>query len=165
MAAAAEIGGQEHVEDALVFLHVDEATRQRHDVGVVVLAAQLGELGVDGVHRADAVDLVSGDGHADSRAAHENAVRRHAACHLVGDLGGEVGVIDAVVGVGAQVVHLIALLFKIGSQKLLLLETRVIACNADNHVPTLPYVVNLSYFVFVCPTARRHPSKSSAWRV
>ena len=83
----------------------------------------------------------------------------------MGDLGGEVRVIDTVVGVGTQVVHLVALLFKICSQKLLLLETRVIACDADNHVPTLPYVVNLPYFVFVCPTARRHPSKSSAWRV
>ena len=80
-----------------------------------MLAAQLGELGVDDVHRADAVDLISGNCHADSRTADENAVRCHAARHLMGDLGGEVGVIDAVVGVGAQIVHLVALLLKVGS--------------------------------------------------
>lgn len=63
MAASLERGGEKRVEDGLGSLVADEAARQHHDVGVVVLAYEAGHIGVPHQSGTHALVLVQCDGH------------------------------------------------------------------------------------------------------
>ena len=138
VAAAAEIGGEEGVEDALVLLERHKAPGKGDDVRIVVLAAQGGELGVDDVGGTHAGHLVGGHGHADARSAYEHAAVGSAVGHVVGHGECIVGIIHAIVAVGAAVDDVVPLPHQVIYQGLLLLEAGVVASDAHAHGP-LPF--------------------------
>ena len=76
---------------------------QRKNVGVVVLAAQARHFGRDDRRGADAGNLVGGDGHADARAADEDAALVLARGHGAGNGRGEIRIVDRVFRLGAEV--------------------------------------------------------------
>src|SRR5690606_31818535 len=84
-------------------------------------------------------DLVGGDGHADARAADEDAAVRTALGHRPAHRRGEVGVVARRPVVGAQVVDLVPLLGQGGPQVLLQVETRMVGTDGDAHpITSLP---------------------------
>ena len=91
-----------------------------------MLAEEVGELRSLDDGGADARHLVGREGHADARAADEDAplglASRHVARHLVG----EVGVVAAVGGGGTKVHHLVAKERKVLHHPRLLVEPGVV---------------------------------------
>ena len=108
----------------------NKTTRHGNHVSVVVLARKLCEFGRNDVGRANPVNLVCRDSHADARPAHEDAT----ICDAFDDIGShkccEIRVIDPVVAIGTTIDNLMSELREIRAQQFLFLETGVIACNA-----------------------------------
>ena len=78
---------------------------------------------------ADALHFVGGDGHADAGGAQDDALLTLAAGHSLGSNGGKVGIVAAVGGVGAAVLHIVALLGQVGHHFVFQRQGAVITAN------------------------------------
>ena len=108
MASAFELGGEIGVEHLDGFVVGDEARREDDDVRVVVAADQRRDLGVPAETRADALMFVERHGHPFARTAERDAAFQFAVFDRFGQRVGEVGVVDALGRVCAEIEHLIA---------------------------------------------------------
>src|SRR6266542_599964 len=108
VAAAGELRVEPRAENLKTGLASSQPSGQREHVGVVVLAAHPRREDIAAESRADAGDLVGRDGHADARAADENAAFDLAYRDGLGDLERVVGIVDRVGAVGAEVDDLVA---------------------------------------------------------
>ncbi len=93
MATAVERRVQEKLRELHRLLFVDHAPAETQDIGVVVVAGDFGAVGVVADRRADSLDLVRGDAHADAGPAAENSFFRVAGGDKVGDLCSDGGVV------------------------------------------------------------------------
>ena len=109
------------------------ALAEREHVRVVVTAAHLGLVGVVRVDRADAVDLVGDDRDADAAAADEHSAIGTAGGDLTGGRFGEIGVVDGLLGVRAEVLHIVSHALQGIGDLLLQSEARVVGCDRDLH--------------------------------
>ena len=92
-----------------------------------MLAEERRELRRGNRRGADACNLIRRESHTDARTAYKHAVLSVSVGYRMGNFVGKVGVIDTVVGIGAKVENVLhKILCKIGSQKLLLLESGMI---------------------------------------
>ena len=106
--AAVEVRLQEDANELAVVHRRHEAARQTDDVTVVVLAEQPRKVRTADRCRADARHLVGREGHADARAADQNAAVCPALGDGVGNGRGEVRIVDAAGIRGAKVLDLMA---------------------------------------------------------
>src|SRR5690606_37539008 len=86
----------------------------------------------------DAGDLVRGDTRADPTATDQHAAPPLAAQHLLADRTGEVRVVHGFEAVGANVDHVVPLLFEVRLDDFLQLESGVVRSDDDFHQPFLP---------------------------
>ena len=98
-----------------------------------MLAAQLGELVRLDHGGAHAGDLVGRHGHADARAADEDAAVGRPLGHATGDLVGKVGVVDTIGRLGAEVLDLVAKAADEVADDVLLAEAGVIGGDDNAH--------------------------------
>src|SRR5689334_161949 len=89
-----KLRSQPRTDDLFIFLGRYIPRRKRQDVGVVMLAGELGYLLVPGDGGANAGHFVSGYRHSRARAADENSLIGRSACNAFADLFGVVGVVD-----------------------------------------------------------------------
>src|SRR6266850_2057535 len=122
MAAAFELGGEKDFQRLARHLRADQALAERHDIGVIMLARQ--------TRRSDVMDdggaypwvAVGGDRHADSGAADQDAAVGLARGDGVGYGVAEVGIIDRLDRVGAEIQHLVTRLLQVALENLLEVE-------------------------------------------
>ena len=81
----------------------DDSSAHAEDVRVVVQTGVFCAEMVGAAGGADSFYLIGCHGHADSRAADENALFTFAACYAVSDGGGNGGVIDGFFGIGSKI--------------------------------------------------------------
>lgn len=126
-----ELGVEPGVHRVLGDLVSDESLSEAQDVRVVVLPGESCR-GVI-VHRrcTDAADLVGRDADADARTTHADAEVHLTARDRPTDRCAEVGVVDAVVSVGAQVHDLDAPLSEVGREEILQVDACVIGADGD----------------------------------
>ena len=98
---------RKRLDDRLGRVGVEPAAGQRQHVGVVVAAAHLRLLGVVGVDRADAVDLVGDDRDADAGAADDHRPVGLAVADQPRRARRRIGVVDRLRRVGADVDQLV----------------------------------------------------------
>ena len=104
---------QEGVDDLKRETGSRDARAHREDVGVVVQPCRLGGKAVAAERRADAAELVGGDGNADARAADQNALfafaGRNGFCHSLGIDG----IVTARLRIGSEILYLKAALVQV----------------------------------------------------
>src|SRR5215218_1943331 len=127
--AAFELRGQPVVEDLLGRLGGDHPGPHGQDLGVAGLAGPFGRVGVVGGDGPDPGDLVGGDGHAQAGAADQQGAVVLAPGHGLGDLGGDVGIVEPVAV--AVVPDLVALLAQVGGQVLLQRGAGLVGADRD----------------------------------
>ena len=127
VAAALKFGGEEDLNDALGHIFADHAGAHGEHIGVVVAADQRGDLGLPAQSGADPLVLVERHGHAFARAAEGDALRQLARLDRFGQRVGEVGVVDALGRVGAEIEHLIAHGVEVTHQEFFHFIARVVA--------------------------------------
>ena len=137
MAAALILGVHPLVHDHLGHLHADDAGTEGDDVGVVVLLAQAGRIGLAAHAGTHALDLVGGQ--AD---AHAGAADQHTAVHFAGGdhlahLVAADGVVEALGAVGTDVDDLDALVLQILLDFFLHFHCDVVVANCQFHTDTL----------------------------
>src|SRR5581483_5631675 len=108
VAAAGERRGEERLERLLGDRAADQPLAEADDVGVVVLARQARRGRLRHQRRAHARHLVGRHRDADARAAHRHAARVAQLDDFFSDGGAELGIVDRLDGVGADVDHLVA---------------------------------------------------------
>ena len=140
MTVTLELGREEGVHDLLSDLRASGAPAHGKDVGVVVLAAELGGEVVVAKGAADAVDLVAGDGNADASPAEGDPALALAGSDLGADGDRNVGVINTLHLVNADVHDLVASSTKVGDEHLLELKSTVITTNSNLHLYVCVYV-------------------------
>ena len=131
---AGEGGGEPlvHNGQSQVFTHHTGA--HGHHIGVVVQSGQLRGQQVAEQRAADALYLVGGNGYADAGGAQQNALFAGAGGNRPGGGTGKIGVVAAVLAVGAEVHHFIALGAEMGSHLLLQIKRSMVTGNCDFHL-------------------------------
>ena len=127
MASTLERGRKEGIHDACGCVLVDESGRQHKDVGIVVLAAERGNLRPPADSRTHTLMLVEGDAYAFTRSAQCDGQRASARLHGIAQGMGKVGIVAAVGGEGAEVSVGHAMKFQIMFYMLLHLESCMVA--------------------------------------
>src|SRR5262245_26570217 len=138
MTAALELGGQPDLDHALDQLLAQQIAGQTEHVGVVVAATHLGGDAVVTGGRANAEYLVGRDAHADAGAADQDAALHAPLADGLGDLEGEVGVINTVLAGGPHVQHFVPHLLQERNDAPLGLVAAVVAANGDLHSSFAP---------------------------
>ncbi len=98
MTTAIEFRAQEHFDAFFRHRFADHPTAHRQNIRVIVLAAQPRACGIMRQRATDMRVAVGGDRNADARSADQNAASGLAGLDGVGQLAGEVGIVD---GIGA----------------------------------------------------------------
>lgn len=114
MPSALELGGQEHVRNPLGQLEAHHTGPQGQHIGVVVPPGHFSDQRVPAQGAPDALDLVGGDGNADTGGAYDNPPLAPALRHSPGRCRAEIGVVTALGGVGPAVHNGVALTLQIG---------------------------------------------------
>ena len=136
MAAATKLGLEECLHDLPIDLIGHKPARNGDDVGVVMLAGELGKLGTCHISRANAVYFVGRNGHADARAAYKHAAVGQTVNYLAGNYGCIIRIVDAIVIVGTAVHDIASQFTQIVDEQAFLFEARMIACNTYTHGDT-----------------------------
>ena len=105
-----------------------------HAVGVVVEPGQLGGHQVPQQGAANALDLIGGDGHADTRGAQQHTPVAASLGYRLGGGTGKIRVVAAILAVAAEVHHLVSLFGQVGHYGLLQVISAVVTGNSDFHV-------------------------------
>src|SRR5947209_3359156 len=95
MASALEVGFQPDADHAVDQLFAEKVGGKAKDVGIVVAPAHFGSDAVVARRRAHALYFIGGDTHADAGAADQDAAVGFAGAHAIGDVVGEIGIVDA----------------------------------------------------------------------
>src|SRR5437899_1253070 len=107
MPATLELGLEPNLHHAIDQLATQEVGGQAQHIGIVVAAAHLrGDAVVTG-SRTDTVNFVSGDAHADARAADQDAAVHTAFADRLGHLKGVIGVVDTFATARTHVYHFV----------------------------------------------------------
>ena len=109
MAAALELGVQEHIHDALCHIGADDTRPHGQHIGVIVAAGQLRAKRVAAQGTADPVHFVGCDGDPDAGGADHDALLTAAVGHGHSRRLGEDGVVTALLAVTAAVQNVDAL--------------------------------------------------------
>lgn len=128
MATTCEFGGEELVEALAANLFADEAAREDDDVGIVVLADEVGNLGTPDEAGANLLMLVERHRDAFAAAAHGDAGIAFTGFDGVGQSMAEGSIVAAFLGVGAVIVILDTLLIEVFLDKLFQRKCCVVAC-------------------------------------
>lgn len=133
VSAAVEGGVDKDVCQLDRFCAVDDAAAEAENVCVVVAAGHFRteRVGQDG--SADAFLLVCGDGHADARAAAENAEGAVTALYRGADFFGIDGVIDGLCGGRAEIDVFDALVLEVFDDGVLDLQAAVVTAECEFH--------------------------------
>ena len=141
--AALKIGIQPGIHQPFRVLFSDHASPEGHHLAIVALAGPLGRINIVTYRGANSWNLIRGDGHANSRAAHKNRAFVLAVGHGVGNLQGNVwiqrrlGVIDSVVLNGMP------LLFQIGAHRFLEIVGCLIAAQRNRKFDSYSFLILL----------------------
>ena len=108
VAAALERRGHERLDARQRHLAADDPRAHRQHVGVVVLAAEPCGDRIGRLHAADAADLVGNDLLAGAAAAQDDAELALAGCHGARGWRDDVGIVDRLGRIDAEVDHLVA---------------------------------------------------------
>lgn len=133
VSSALKLGGQKRLQGLDGHLVTDQAGADAEHVGVVVLTGQTGRGDVVHRGRTNAGDLVGRDGDADARAAHADAQFGLPGRDGPADRRPEVRVVATLLGVGPDVVHLVAEATQQLGEALLQFEPGVIGANGNTH--------------------------------
>lgn len=139
VAAALEVGGQEDIHQLKGHHGGRDGGAQGHHIGVVVLPGQARAHVVVEQGAADALHFVGGDGDADARGAADDAGFTFPGSHCPGRGGPKVGIVAAVLGVGAEILADQPLPFQMGFDRFLELQCAVVTCQCD-HKSVPPWV-------------------------
>lgn len=134
VAAAFEGGFEEGFEDGFEVGFGSEFLRERQHVGVVVEAGQIGHIFVNGQTGADTFDFVDRYVHPIPRPADGDAALGLAIGDETGGFEAEVGIIDGVFGIGAQVEDFVAHFYQYLFDFVFELETGVVGGDGDFHL-------------------------------
>src|SRR5215831_3541270 len=133
MPAAGKLRGQPFIHDAKSFVGIEDASAQRKNVGIVMLAAHLGFIFSAYVCGANTVNFVSRDRHANAAAADQDAKIGALLTHVMGHRAGVVRVVYRFRRGGAFVADLNALLLKVLLDLVFQLVACVIGAHCDFH--------------------------------
>ena len=133
VAAALEVGGEPHLQDLVGQSLPHHTSADRQHVGVVVPAARLGGVQVVAQRGAHALHLVRGDLLALTAPTEHDAPVGPPGGDLTADGGADRRVVDRRLGVGAEVVHLVAVLLEHDDEMLLQAVARVVGADGDPH--------------------------------
>lgn len=131
VAAAFEGGGEPGADDGEGLFDGDGALAEGEDVGVVVGAVPDGHLLVPAEAAAHAFDFIGDDGFAVAGAAEDDAVLELAAGDRFGGGANPVGIVAGGVGVGAEVLHGVAVGKEHGFDGFLVFEAGVVGADGD----------------------------------
>ena len=113
MTTSSKLGVEEFVEALAAYVLGDESAREDNHVGVVVLADEVGNLGLPNKTGTDALVLVEGHGDAFARTAHGDAWIYFAFLDAFSQSVAIGGIVTRLFGIGAVVLVLVAFLLKI----------------------------------------------------
>ena len=133
VAAAFEGCLQEGLDDFACARFRQHARAERDHIQIVVLARQLGRVGIHNRRRANAVYLIGRDCHPDAGAAHEDAAIEPPARYAFGDRPGEVGIVHGMSVAGAEIFVGNAHLVEQAFERVLELIASVVRANCDLH--------------------------------
>ena len=139
MTAAVELLGEEGVHQTHGLLGADHAGADGEHVGVVVVAGELHGVFLGGVHTADALHAVGGQGDAEAGAADEYAALRFAVGHGLGHRMAVHGVVAALGGEGAEVDDLVPQLAGVSHQHLAVFIAGMVASKCNFHISYRPF--------------------------
>ena len=144
VAAAFEGGFEEGFEDGFEVGFGSEFLRERQHVGVVVETGQIGHVFVNGQTGADTFDFVYCYVHPVPRPADGDAALGFTIGHKMRGFEAEVGIIDRVLGVGAEVDDFVAHLFQNFFDFVFEFEAGVVGGEGDFHLIFLFTHFNIS---------------------
>ena len=144
---------QEGVDDLKRETGSRDARAHREDVGVVVQPCRLGGKAVAAERRADAAELVGGDGNADARATDQNALFAFAGHDSLRHSLGINGIITARLGIGAEIFYLKAALLQMVNDLRFQGKSAVVASDRNHEsVPPCCHLCSMKhlfYFIII----------------
>ena len=138
MAPTAEIRRQEGLKDFLICRKVNESSRKRNDICVVMLTAQSRKRRRNNIGCANAINFIRSDSHTNTSTTNQNATLGFAVYYVMRNQLSEIRVIDTIIVLRTTIDDGMTLFFQVCSKLLLLLETCVIACDANVHDYAFP---------------------------
>ncbi len=142
--AAFEGSFQESFEDGFEVGLGGEFLREGQHVGVVVEAGQVGHVFIEREAGADSFDFVDGHVHAVAGPADSDAALGFTIGDQMGGFETEIGIVDGVFGVGAEVDDFVAPFGEDGFDFVFEFEACVVGGDGDFHLGDLSVIKNLS---------------------
>lgn len=134
VSTAVEFGAEPHFDHSLHALLSDQVGRQAEHVDIIVSAADLGGHFIVTRRGSNARHLVGSDRHSNSGAANQDASISFLLRNLVSDDRSDVGIVDAIGGVGAYVDRLMAQSSQEIDELPLELDSTMVIANRDTHL-------------------------------
>ena len=130
---SAELGSQERIHDLVRNRAAGDSRAKSENVDVVVFDRLMSRVGVGGLSRANPLELVRRDAGTCTGTANDDAsiraIRDYGAAHR----GREIGIVDGLCGIGAEIDHGVSVLGEAQLQFFFEVKASVIGTERDSH--------------------------------